>query len=634
MAAAELINDIDRYEILSTLGQGGFGSVFLARHRMTGREVALKVSNPQGDPELLARALNEARIAATIRHPSLVDVFDCGTLADGRIFVAMERVEGRSLDSILEDERRISTERAVALCAQVLSALDAVHARGIVHRDIKPSNLLVRREPDGTERVFIIDFGISKVLQTSSVSQLPHGSQPIAQPGTMVGAILGTPGYMPPEQLDARSVDARADLYAVGVVLFRALSGRLPFEAQTLAEWFVAITQAPMPPLATVAPWVSAGVCAVVDRAIARDRDARPPSASVMRDWLLSAMSGAPGFSQPPQPPHTAKLPASNPSPAPSPSHSHTSYAHTAHAQSAQSYSAHANAVVPRSSSPASMVAPAQPSASYAPNVALAQPTRASSAQPTSAKPAFNKQAIAIITAAAVLTTVILLGVARPWETDAPDDVTTVTNPTQAHPASYGASAPMAPMMNAAPNTVAAAPAVAPAAVAPSAPAQAPTAPAMPAAPTNSTPPTPSTAPAQAQPANTSPMNGLLAALGATPPQNAQETAGDTAILRSPSGRLRFTESRRVGDVDMSEAIDLVRRAMPSIEPCHGGSGPAHASITMMFRATASPVFSQPSSVGGALARCIETAIDTSNPQMRRGTRSGGILADMTFEWR
>lgn len=619
MAAAELINDIDRYEILSTLGQGGFGSVFLARHRMTGREVALKVSNPQGDPELLARALNEARIAATIRHPSLVDVFDCGTLADGRIFVAMERVEGRSLDSILEDERRISTERAVSLCAQVLSALDAVHARGIVHRDIKPSNLLVRREPDGTERVFIIDFGISKVLQTSSVSQLPHGSQPIAQPGTMVGAILGTPGYMPPEQLDARSVDARADLYAVGVVLFRALSGRLPFEAQTLAEWFVAITQAPTPPLATVAPWVSAGVCAVVDRAVARDRDARPPSAIVMRDWLLSAMSGAPGFSQPPQPPHTAKLPASNPAPAPS--HSHTSYAHTAYAQS---HNAHANAVVPRTSSPVPMVAPAQLSASYAPNVALAQPTRASTAQPSGTKPAFNKQAIAITAAAATLTTVVLLGVARPWETDAPDDVTTVTNPTQAHPASYGAAAPTAPVINAAPNTVAAAPAVAPAAVAPAAPA----------APINSTAPTPSTAPAQAQPANTSPVNGLLAALGATPPQNAQETAGDTAILRSPSGRLRFTESRRVGDVDMSEAIDLVRRAMPSIEPCHGGSGPAHASVTMMFRATASPVFSQPSSVGGALARCIETAIDTSNPQMRRGTRSGGILADMTFEWR
>ncbi|MFO0559645.1 MAG: protein kinase [Polyangiales bacterium] len=618
MAAAEVINDVDRYEVLSTLGQGGFGSVYLARHRMTGREVALKVSNPQGDPELLARALNEARIAATIRHPSLVDVFDCGTLPDGRIFVAMERVEGRSLEAILDDERRLSTERAVALSAQVLSALEVVHARGIVHRDIKPSNLLVRREPDGSERVFIIDFGISKVSQSSPS---------IAQPGTMVGAILGTPGYMPPEQLDARTVDARADLYAVGAVLFRALSGRLPFEAQTLAEWFVAITQAPTPPLATVAPWVSAGVCAVVDRAIARDRDARPASAAVMRDWLLAAMSGAPGFSQPPQPPNTAKLPAYGTPPghsatpahgAHNPSHSHASYAPTAYAQSQPAPAVLARTSSPHSAPPVSMVAPAQHSGSYGANVAPAQPTRSTRAE---GKP-LDRRAVAITAGAAVFTTVALLAIARPWETEAPDDVTTVTNPSGAHPMvatnAMGAGQPAMPAQPVMPTQPA--PAAQPTASAQPAPTAQP---AQPSAPSNAT-----------QPANTSPTNGLLAALGAAPAQNAQETAGDTAILRSPSGRLRFTESRRVGDVDMSEAIGLVRRAMPSIESCHGGNGPARASVTMMFRATASPVFSQPSSVGGALARCVETAIETSNPQINRGTRSGGILADMTFEWR
>ncbi len=607
MAAAQVTHDVDRYEILCPLGQGGFGSVYLARHRMTGREVALKISDPQGDPELQARALNEARIAATWRHPSLVDIYDCGTLADGRVFVAMERVEGRSLESILESEGRITTERAVHLATQVLSALELVHARGVVHRDIKPSNLLVRREPDGVERVVVIDFGISKVLDSS---------RSISQPGTMAGAILGTPGYMPPEQLDARSVDHRADLYAVGAVLFRALSGKVLFDSQTLAEWFVAVTQAPTPPLATVAPWVSAGVCAVVDRAVARDRDARPQSAAIMREWLEAAMRGAPSLSQPPATAKLAAAPAQQPM-APS---SVSSYAQTAYAPSVNTgHPQHGAAIAPPGHPP---VAYAQPSPSMSVPVALPQQTRASSVAPDNRA---KTQAVVVIASAAIATSAVFLSIARPWESDPPEDVSTITALAPGHRAVLAAQATNAVT---APLAQAPAPAAQPvqAQPAPAQPvqAQAPTQPAQ-AQPAQAQP-----APAQAQPAT----NGLMAALTAMPAAREETESTDVALLRSPSGRLRFVQARPVGAVEMSEAIGFVRRAMPSIESCHGGDRAARASITMMFRPAMAPTFSQPASTGGALARCVEMAIETSNPSLRNGTRSSGILADAEFEWR
>ncbi len=274
--------DVDRYEILRLLGRGNVGNVFLARHRMTGREVALKVSDPRGDPELAARVLNEARITASARHPSLVEVYDCGALEDGRVFVAMQLVEGRTLESLLEAEGgRMAPARAARLALQVLEALDALHERGIIHRDIKPSNLLVQRRGEH-EHVFVIDFGISKQLDPSP----QHTPAP-----TISGTILGTPGYMPPEQLDARTVDARADLFAVGAVLFRCISGRTLFDADSLGDWFIALSQREAPSLAAASPTTTASLCAVVDEALSLDRERRPPSAKAMHARLAAASS-------------------------------------------------------------------------------------------------------------------------------------------------------------------------------------------------------------------------------------------------------------------------------------------------------------------------------------------------------
>ncbi|MBL8677839.1 MAG: serine/threonine protein kinase [Myxococcales bacterium] len=274
--------EVDRYEILRQLGRGNVGNVYLARHRMTGREVALKVSDPRGDRELAARILNEARIAATVQHPSLVDIYDCGALDDGRVFVAMQHVVGETLEAVLDAEgSKLSPDRAVGLALQVLDALDALHARGIVHRDIKPANLLVRREGDA-ERVFVIDFGISKLLPPSPIT---------TNPPTITGTILGTPGYMPPEQLDARTVDARADLFSVGAVLFRAIAGRTLFDADSLGDWFIALSQQQVPSLASAAPSAPSALCAVVDRALSLDRERRPSSAREMHAWLVTAMA-------------------------------------------------------------------------------------------------------------------------------------------------------------------------------------------------------------------------------------------------------------------------------------------------------------------------------------------------------
>jgi serine/threonine protein kinase len=274
---------IDRYEFLSLLGRGAFGEVHRVRHRYTGRELALKLVDPESNDELRQRTLNEARIAAQVRHPGVIEVFDSGVLPDGRVFIAMELAEGESLAALLDRERVLDPRRAVALGAQLLDALSCVHARGVVHRDLKPANVIVTRGADGFERARIVDFGIGK----ASASVV--GTSALA--GTRAGALLGTPGYMPPEQFDARSADNRADLFSVGAILYRALSGREAFLAEDFGAWVRALALGPAPALSSIAPWIDPRLGAVIDTALERERDRRWPDASRMLAALLSAPS-------------------------------------------------------------------------------------------------------------------------------------------------------------------------------------------------------------------------------------------------------------------------------------------------------------------------------------------------------
>jgi serine/threonine protein kinase len=257
---------LERYELFEPLSRGGFGAVYRGRHRVTKRMVAIKVLREraldlgQGGEDLV----REARALAAVDHPNVVGVLDCG-VEDGRAFVVMELMTGETLSSRIEERGTLRLGEVLPTVLQVLEGLRAVHEVGIVHRDVKPGNVMIDRR--GTAK--LVDFGLSS--SASGVASWEAG-RPSA-PGA------GTPGYMAPEQYDAEAVlDARADLYAVGATLFRALTGRAPFVGST-EEIRARVTTVAAPPIGSLVPGLPAHVAAAIDRSLARDRDARPASA-------------------------------------------------------------------------------------------------------------------------------------------------------------------------------------------------------------------------------------------------------------------------------------------------------------------------------------------------------------------
>ncbi len=277
---------VDRYELLELIGQGSFGGVYRARHVHTGQVHALKLARDAVDPEVTARVLVEARAAASLHHPNVVGVIDGGVTAHGEAFIVMELLEGRTLAQIIAQEGPLPFGRAVRIARQMLEGLAVAHASGIIHRDVKPSNVFVTMASNvtGGDLVKVIDFGISKVRPEA-------GSQGAM---TLPGVAMGTPGYMAPEQLgDARSVDPRADVYAVGATLFEMLTKRRPIDADNFETWMRKLRHEPAPLVATFAQHVPPMLAAVVDRALARDPDARWPTAAAMREALDIACAGS-----------------------------------------------------------------------------------------------------------------------------------------------------------------------------------------------------------------------------------------------------------------------------------------------------------------------------------------------------
>lgn len=294
---------VDRYDLLGLLGQGSFGSVHRARHIHTGQEVAIKLAASAVDPEAAARILAEGRAAARLRHANVVTVLDSGIAEGGETFVVMELLEGETLaHAVQRSGGRLSLERTMFLASQLLDALSAAHALDVVHRDVKPSNIFVLPG----DHLKVIDFGISK-LRLDSTGALVL---------TMPGIAMGTPGFMAPEQVgDARSVDARADIYSAGATIFFCLTGQKPIDAEDFDAWMRKMRDENPPPLRSLAPTVPAAVADVVDRSLARDPDARFPSARDMRAALRAAYDRsltpfAPTELAPPRP--TAPPPPSN----------------------------------------------------------------------------------------------------------------------------------------------------------------------------------------------------------------------------------------------------------------------------------------------------------------------------------
>lgn len=251
----------DRYRVVSRLGEGGMGQVFLADHVKMGRQSALKVLGRglMSDPEAVSRFNREAANAARISHPNVCAVYDFGETADGRLYLAMEYVEGRTLHQVLQDEGPLALPRAALLLEQAAAALAAAHEIGIVHRDLKPDNIMIA-SVKGREVVKVVDFGIAKAAG--------GGDQQV----TRTGFVIGTPDYMSPEQLAGDAVDARSDIYALGLVFFRMITGAPPFEGATGQDSLVRRLTHPPRRLAEALPSAAfpPALQAVLDRALAR----------------------------------------------------------------------------------------------------------------------------------------------------------------------------------------------------------------------------------------------------------------------------------------------------------------------------------------------------------------------------
>src|SRR5438046_102039 len=230
--AGNLVGQVvaDRYHVVKKLGEGGMGQVYLAEHVKMGRRSAIKVMNPSmvHDPDAVARFNREAANASRITHPNVCAIYDFGETTDGTIYLAMEFIEGEPLTDLLQREGALAPLRAAHIFVQVADALQAAHDLGIVHRDLKPDNIMLTRARDGADVVKVVDFGIAKAVGGDD-----------SQKVTKTGLVVGTPEFMSPEQLAGDRLDGRSDLYSLALVLYRMLSGKLPFEATSVQETMI-----------------------------------------------------------------------------------------------------------------------------------------------------------------------------------------------------------------------------------------------------------------------------------------------------------------------------------------------------------------------------------------------------------
>jgi serine/threonine protein kinase len=276
-----------RYKIVSLLGQGGMGAVYEAQQIPLGRVVALKVMclpNTQGEQRQLfeQRFFLEASLCARLSHPNVVTIFDYGLGEDGNYFIAMERLTGQTLEARLaEKPSGLPPAEVVRIAVELCRGLREAHGKGLVHRDLKPANVILAPGEDGQTRVKILDFGLVK----STDAEAAHGL-------TQIGVVVGTPFYMAPEQASEKPIDARADLYAFGVMLFELLTGQVPYEGKDLVDILVKKSNNPAPLLRVFRPrlQVSEALESLVAALLRADPDHRPGSA----EELLKALRALP----------------------------------------------------------------------------------------------------------------------------------------------------------------------------------------------------------------------------------------------------------------------------------------------------------------------------------------------------
>src|SRR5881296_3052727 len=261
---------IGHYRIESLIGVGGMGEVYLARDQRLGRKAALKLlpDSLTTDETQLSRFKNEARSASALNHPNILTVYEIGTEGN-RQFIATEFIEGITLRASIA-RGRINPHAALEIAVQVASALTAAHEAGVVHRDIKPENIMLR--PDGYVKV--LDFGIAKLTEHRPASD-DHTSETTAGLQTRPGLVLGTAHYMSPEQARGQKVDARSDIWSLGVVLYEMVAGNPPFRGETPSDCIAAILTAEPAPLSSVSPDVPARLESILQKALRKNTDER-----------------------------------------------------------------------------------------------------------------------------------------------------------------------------------------------------------------------------------------------------------------------------------------------------------------------------------------------------------------------
>lgn len=266
-----------KYRIEGALGSGAVGTVFSATELSTGRRAAVKIWHSTGEEkQSRARFVREAKALNTLKHPNIVEVYGAGLFED-QPYVAMEFLEGETLEDQLAPTLPLAPDDVVYMARQILSALAFAHKHGVVHRDLKPENIFLASVPDGRPRVKLLDYGLAKFL---GAGDDPLGGAQI----TMTGMVMGTPLYMPPEQAAGAKVDLRVDVYAAGCILFEMFSGRLPFLGNDFGQLMRAHLLDPIPQLDQVLKnnWVATELQTLFDTAMAKDPAERYPDASSM----------------------------------------------------------------------------------------------------------------------------------------------------------------------------------------------------------------------------------------------------------------------------------------------------------------------------------------------------------------
>jgi serine/threonine-protein kinase len=273
----EVGGTVGNYKVTAKLGEGGMGVVFLAEHPVIGRKAALKAIHPEHlrNAEVVTRFVNEAKSINQIGHEHIVEVTDFGRTPAGDFYFIMEYLQGESLSDRLRRDAPLPVARAVAIASQIADALEASHAQGVIHRDLKPENIFLVPRTGTRDFVKVLDFGLAKLLRDDKAGH-----------DTRAGIVMGTPYYMSPEQCQGHEIDRRADIYALGVILFEMLTGKLPFGGDDYTDVLVKQMTMRAPAARSLVPDVPEALDAVLQRALAKTPAERFSTMAELREAL------------------------------------------------------------------------------------------------------------------------------------------------------------------------------------------------------------------------------------------------------------------------------------------------------------------------------------------------------------